>query len=471
MLSGRHHAWDVSIVPQVALRHSIHFESNRSSMERAAYIRIKFSEIAAAETRNKFKPRDHVGQSICLFAGARSMSLRQFIAEQKASVAPIFGLAFFTFAAATGAAVDYGRASAARASIQAALDATGLMIAREGDAQSAAEVEQKASSYFQAVFNGHFAKNTQISSEFTSPQPGSYSLKLSATATVDATISRVLGSSTIDIATSANFVWGIKRLELALVLDNTGSMGQSGKLGALKTAAHNLLTTLQNAAKKPEDVKVAIIPFDTSVNIGTGFKDQPWIDYSVKSIQKANWAGCVIDRDQSNDVQDTAPTTSDYRTLFPASTCGTLTSIQPLTNDWTALNNKVDAMTASGNTNVTIGLAWGWHALTADLPLTQAQAPAADLDKVIVLLTDGDNTKNRWTTQGSKIDARTSLACANAKAAGIKIYTVRVIDGDATLLRNCATKPQMFYDVQQADQLNVVFKSIAQSLATLRISQ
>ena len=95
--------------------------------------------------------------------------------------------------------------------------------------------------------------------------------------------------------------------------------------------------------------------------------------------------------------------------------------------------------------------------------LTQGSDPAPDKDKVIVLLTDGDNTQNRWSTSGSSIDARTALACANAKADNIKIYTVRVIDGDANLLRNCATKPNMYYNVNQASELNSVFSSIAQN--------
>jgi hypothetical protein len=90
---------------------------------------------------------------------------------------------------------------------------------------------------------------------------------------------------------------------------------------------------------------------------------------------------------------------------------------------------------------------------------------------VIVLLTDGDNTQNRWSSSASSIDQRTALACTNAKAANIKIYTVRVIDGDATLLKNCASKPTMYYDVQQATQLNAVFSSIAQNLANLRIAK
>jgi hypothetical protein len=151
-----------------------------------------------------------------------------------------------------------------------------------------------------------------------------------------------------------------------------------------------------------------------------------------------------------------------------------------LSTDWTALHAKVDQMvpvpvnstTGSGYTNVTIGLVWGWHALTESLPFTTASAPKpGELDKVIVLLTDGDNTRNRWTTSGSAIDSRTATACINVKAADIKIYTVRVINGDADLLRNCATKPSMYYDVAQAELLNAAFSSIAQDLTKLRIAK
>ena len=108
--------------------------------------------------------------------------------------------------------------------------------------------------------------------------------------------------------------------------------------------------------------------------------------------------------------------------------------MMPLSEDWTALNAKIDAMTPAGNTNVTIGLAWGFQMLSPVAPFN-APAPAPDLDKVIILLTDGENTQNRWSSTASVIDARTSKACDNVKAANIKLYTVRVIDGNATLLQ------------------------------------
>jgi hypothetical protein len=141
----------------------------------------------------------------------------------------------------------------------------------------------------------------------------------------------------------------------------------------------------------------------------------------------------------------------------------------PLSTDWTALNARIDAMTPAGNTNVTIGLAWGFQLISPVEPFN-APAPAIDLDKVIIILTDGENTQNRWTSSASAIDARTSKACDNIKAANIKLYTVRVIDGDVTLLKGCATKPSMYYDVEQAVQLDSVFGSIAQNLANLRIT-
>jgi hypothetical protein len=58
-----------------------------------------------------------------------------------------------------------------------------------------------------------------------------------------------------------------------------------------------------------------------------------------------------------------------------------------------------------------------------------------------------------------------------AYAANIRIHAVRVISGNAELLRSCASSPAMYYDVQQASQLNGVFTAIAQNLANLRIAK
>jgi Flp pilus assembly protein TadG len=404
------------------------------------------------------------------------MMWSRFLTEERGGAVPMFALAIVPIIGLVGAAIDYSRGNSARSAMLAALDATALMLSKDAATMAPADITSKANAYFKAQFNRPEVANLTVTATLNSPQAGSFILNIAASGNVPTTFTKLLGQTKLDISSSADVKWGIKKLELALVLDNTGSMAQNGKLGQLKTAAHNLLTTLQNAAKQPGDVKVAIVPFDTMVNVGTDYKDQFWIDYSVKNIQKNKWTGCVMDRDQPNDTQDTTPASGSIHTLYPAAQCGSLTSLIPLTDvldstGFTNLNDKVDAMQAAGNTNVTIGLAWGWHALTPTLPLPEGNDTAPDRDKVIVLLTDGDNTQNRWSTSSSSIDTRTSLACANVKAANIKVYTVRVIDGDATLLKNCASKPTMYYDVQQASQLNAVFSSIAQNLANLRIAK
>jgi hypothetical protein len=88
-----------------------------------------------------------------------------------------------------------------------------------------------------------------------------------------------------------------------------------------------------------------------------------------------------------------------------------------------------------------------------------------------VFLTDGENTQNRWSTKASEIDARTQLVCDNIRQAKIKVYTIRMKDGNEELLRKCATTSSMYYDVPEASQMMAVFKSIARDLTTLRISR
>jgi Flp pilus assembly protein TadG len=407
--------------------------------------------------------------------------LRRFRVDRRANVTPIFALSLVPMLAFVGSAVDYSRGNAVKTGLQAALDSTALMLSKDAQNLTETQLGQKANDYFFAMFTNPDAKNVMVTPTFSTPQSGSFVLTVVAKAKVDVRFMKVLGTSEMNVSSTAEVKWGIKKLELALALDNTGSMAQSGKMTALKTAAKNLLTTLKNAAKKSGDVKVAIIPFDVTVKIGTAYKDAFWMDFNQNDISKNSWEGCVQDRDKgpnsvNYNVKDTAPTTSDTHTYYPAVQCGSLVTAMPLTDvfnstNFTSLNNKIDAMTPSGNTNTTIGLVWAWHALTSNLPFPQGAAPATDLDKVIIMLTDGDNTEDRWSTSQSAIDDRMEMACANVKAANIRVYTVRVINGNADLLRNCATNTSMYYDVQQASQLNSVFTSIAQNLASLRISK
>jgi Flp pilus assembly protein TadG len=393
-----------------------------------------------------------------------------FSTDRSGNVAITFAIAAIPVFGLVGAAVDYSRANAARTAMQVALDAAALAVAKEAVNLPDGQVQVKAQSYFSAQFNRPDVKNLNLSfSLVAGNRAGDFTVVAEATGYIDTSIAQIIGKPTIDLRATAQVRWGFKALELALALDNTGSMAQKNKMVELKSAVKLLFSILKANSKTSGDTKIAVIPFNTVVNIGTEYVDAPWMSFDG-TVTTTNWNGCVADRDQPNDVSDTAPNGS-APTMFPAAQCGTLAKALPLTSDWDALNAMVDTMTPNGNTNVTIGMVWGWHALTQNEPFTQGQPVKPDTDKVLILLTDGLNTANRFTTAPSQIDARTAAVCDNIKQTSIRLFTVRVIEGNVALLQGCASAPNMFYDVQVASDLKGVFTSIAASLSGARLAR
>ena len=200
------------------------------------------------------------------------------------------------------------------------------------------QLNDKATKYFNAASPTPKPRTSPSRRCSRTPQSGNFALNVTASASVDLRFMSVFGQTSLPISSSSEVKWGIKKLELAMVLDNTGSMAQGGKMTALKTASHNLLTTLKNAAKKLGDVKVSIIPFDVTVKPGTAYKDEFWIDFDQNDISKSSWEGCVQDRDKTggvsinNNTKDTTPVAGDDHTWFPAVQCGSLVRLMPLTD-------------------------------------------------------------------------------------------------------------------------------------------
>jgi Flp pilus assembly protein TadG len=407
-------------------------------------------------------------QEIAGLAGRLRRRAHALRRDTRGNTTILFALAVVPIFGSVGAAVDYSRANNARTAMQAALDATALMISKQALDLKSAQVQTKARAYFDAMFNRPDIKSLKITFSLQTNAPGDFTVLADGSGKIDTSFVKLLGVQQMPIRTTAQVRWGFRTLEVALALDNTGSMAQKNKIVELKAAVKLLLATLKGNSKAPDDTKIAIIPFNTVVNLGTVYKDKPWLAYG-SGVTASNWTGCIADRDQPYDVKDTAPTGAS--TYFPATLCGTLAQALPLTNDWAALEGMVDTMTPNGTTNVTIGAMWAWSALTPSEPLTDGKPVRPDVEKVIILLTDGLNTQNRFTTVPSQIDTRTAAVCANIKAAGIRMYVVRVIEGNADLLSGCATAPNMYYDVQVSSQLKDVFASIAASLSGARLSK
>jgi Flp pilus assembly protein TadG len=203
--------------------------------------------------------------------------LRQLLRDRRGGVAPLFALAVIPVIGLVGAAVDYSRANSVKAAVQAALDATALAMAKSASTLTQTQLQQQSSNYFFATFNRPEAKNVTITATYTNS--GGTQLVLSATGSVDTTFTRVMGYNSLNIGSSSTIKWGNQRLRVALVLDTTGSMAQSGKISALQTATKNLLDQLKAAATTNDDVYVSIIPFSKDVNVGTSNASASWLQF------------------------------------------------------------------------------------------------------------------------------------------------------------------------------------------------
>ena len=226
---------------------------------------------------------------------------------------------------------------------------------------------------------------------------------------------------------------------------------------------------------------------------------QSYYSHTWISNARSTWTGCVADRgtttapgtSSGNDQLATAPMTSDTSTLFPARNdtyCPT--AAMGLSYDWTSMTTVVNGLTPNGGTNQPVGLVAGWHSIAGIGPFTApAKDPNYKYSEVIILMSDGLNTWDRWYGTGSStntsVDARMYSSsgagtCANIKNAGITLYTIQVNTGGdptSTLLQNCAggpdkfADPSKFYIVTTASGLGTVFNSIGTNLTQLRVAK
>jgi Flp pilus assembly protein TadG len=442
--------------------------------------------------------------------------LKSFAHGTSGNVALTFALASLPLVGFVGSAIDFSRANAAKAAMQAAVDSTALALSKDADNLTAAQITSKATAYFNSIFHRADAKNIVITGTYT--KKGGSKIVVNGSAAIDTTFMGALGFEHLPISVSSTAAWGINKLRVALALDVTGSMNDDGKMPALKDAAKALLKQIKAAAKRPGDIYVSIVPFALYVNIGKSNYTKSYIDWTEwdkqhgtwecagnssynnshannckwKPDDHSKWEGCVSDRGDTdgpssqNYDQKVLPPNSDASSEYPAEQPdGCPVAIQQLTYDWDRLNNIVDDLRPEGSTNQPIGLVWAWQTLVGGGAMV---APPKDgksiYSEAIILMSDGLNTQNRWygngSTQSTQVDKRMydgsrsgSGTCANAKDAGIIIYTIQVNTGhDPTskLLQNCASGQDKFTEVKSADQMVAVFESIGSALSKLHLT-
>ena len=445
------------------------------------------------------------------FVAKLRRAARDFRAARSGNVAITFAIATVPLVGFVGAAIDYSRANAVKAAIQTALDSTALMLSKEAGSDTPAQLQTSAAKYFVANFSapGIDPKNITISATYTTT--GGPQVTVTGKVNVPTSFVNILNVPSIALTETSTAAWGSTRLRVALVLDNTRSMAEANKLTTLKSATKNLLSQLSSAASENGDVYVSIVPFAKDVNFGSANYASNWIDWTAwnaanmtcsgwqfgnfcwgtqKPANHNSWNGCVTDRGDTNgpdtgnyDANVAAADTSITATLYPAeqySACPV--AAMGLSYDWDAMASLVDSMSPNGGTNQVIGLQAGWLSLTGGGPFT---APPTDpnytYSQIVILLSDGLNTQDRWPSFGNgstqyngAIDARQKILCDNMKNAGVTIYTLQVnTDKEATssILQYCASTSDKFYLLTSADQITTAFQKIYTNITKLRVAK
>ncbi len=191
-----------------------------------------------------------------------------------------------------------------------------------------------------------------------------------------------------------------------------------------------------------------------------------WLRDGSRLSDRSNNLGGLSGPDTTYNFDTTAdppdPVTPRWSSLYPAEQYGSCPqAVKGLSYDWSGMKSLVDSMSPNGNTNQAIGLQVGWMSLVGGGPFSVPPLdPAYQYTQVIILLTDGLNTQDRWYTDQGSIDTRQQLTCDNIKASNVVMYTIQVNTGGdptSTLLQNCASDSEqvLFADIGESNNGNV----------------
>jgi len=552
--------------------------------------------------------------------------------------------------ALSGAVVDYTRMQEQRNRAQIALDSAALALQEGIFTRSREDIRIDAERLVRERA-GNNSANVWVEDAFIDTDAGS--LTLTGGVDVPMLFVRLVGVENLTAAITSQATRKKLRLEVAMVLDNSGSMLQQNRMEHLKEAAENAVDILFDGESVHNDVFISVVPYTYHVNVGAQNANQFWVDrgdsplsgdnfrfdpgtrnyiagqpigqspgnydparslaeqnryvdrvWLYNQINNESWHGCVEARPHPLDVMDieprrvvaggTPPDDSDVQgisphltwreTLFvplfapdlpdrlgtsnngtylqfvgdnggvcqaphpPTSSGGDFEAQErlckyigvnlshsgafrgpnvdcgkpmlPLTNQRSPIVNSIRAMVASGGTNIHMGAMWGWHTLSPHEPFPAADYEDDDVSKVMILMTDGENTpypitnnnnnnpngswlfsayghpvnnqlsmnntsdredglirlgKRLWGLNPLKaeMDRRLEETCSNAKAAGIRIYSIGLAvsaQADRDMMTRCATSPQDAYFTNNPADLNSVFEEIADQLSALRLS-
>lgn len=346
--------------------------------------------------------------------------LKQFYADEKGSVFVMVAISSLLMIMAGGAAIDMARAQTLQAKISSSLDAAGLAA---GATASTVDPTTQATRYFNANFPSGYLNSGTVTlniscadmngNTVTCTSASTYTINLSARTTEPTTFMKVVGINSIPVSANSQITRQTSGLELALVLDNTGSMGDPvsssttvPKIDALKCAlagdaafgtgstqceTESLVTTglldiLYGNSNTLSDLYIGVVPFSDMVNLNATVAPGSGFVNNVTAANKSTMGGCVDSRSYSInsttdsgislpsgegpitlDVSDDPPNSANtyFQALIKSgnSSCPKA-DVQPMSLYKSDAVATIQTMTANGSTMIQLGFAWGWRMLS-----------------------------------------------------------------------------------------------------------
>ncbi len=440
--------------------------------------------------------------------------IRDFRDDTSGNVFMITAVSLFAIMLSSGAAIDYTRLVSKKSKMDSALDAAilaaGVEMSRGVSDQG--RLRQIFESFFFANVDGSNdigainSDDFQIAQFSVNSETGEISAEI--TSSIDATLMQIAGYDELDIVSSASGIFEQTDVEVAMMLDVTGSM-QGQKIADLKAAASDAVDILLPDANT-RGVRIGLVPYATSINAGRyatratrGNATQLAGGFASSINVPTN--NCVTGRGGRDAATDTsfrqAPLGSDSRTVN-AGNAGLRcprAQIQPLTNNTNTLKSQILQYNAGGFTAGHLGIAWSYYLLSEnwrDL-FNNRNKPAAygaDVQKIAILMTDGEfNTAyeglsgagpNAPFNNANSVDVsntRATQLCDDMKRTkngnpGIIVYAIAFqapASAEATL-RGCANtdtdETTYYYSASSGQELREAFRAIAASIGNLRIT-
>lgn len=421
------------------------------------------------------------------------------------SVTVVFGVASLVLMAMIGLAVDVARYYNIASKMQDSIDAAALAGAKllSDEHRSDAQIARIVRRNYNTSMKRAGVKTVQVS-----PLKVQIDRKSSTVAAVSRVKVRSFFGPIINqprlasIERDTKVVYDMNQIELAMVLDITGSMNANNKLADLKIAATDIIDELLNSAISETSIRIAIAPYSASVNAGA-LADivastppaQPCTGRRGRGCQSSAGADidtCVIERAGANAATDAAPNGVDRLPTMSVPPAGNYAcpdaTVVPLLgkSHISELKGIVDGYAARGATAGHIGTAWGWYLLSPEWAnILPSESKPEDygkegVNKSMIVMTDGlfntSFSKGKSSPSPEQVEdsyLQFQALCQGAKSKGITIYTVGFDLADPRAqseLEACASEPTNFFDAKTGAQLKAAFKAIADRLNQLRVA-